>query len=108
MEESFICPICKISFGHKARLRKHIKKHEKSLKKKLAKANSAKESEREKVLLQERIERTGSAFKNDSERNKYFEKRRVETPIFDTDTAIRKPSLIVNGGGFGLGKSRKH
>jgi hypothetical protein len=25
MEELFTCPICKLSFGHKARLRKHIK-----------------------------------------------------------------------------------
>lgn len=76
MEELFTCPICKLSFGHKARLRKHIKKHTKSLEKNLAKANSTKKAEHEKMLIQERIARTGSAFKNESERNKYFERRR--------------------------------
>ncbi|WP_251316044.1 C2H2-type zinc finger protein, partial [Escherichia coli] len=70
MEELFTCPICKLSFGHKARLRKHIKKHTKSLEKNLAKANSTKKAEHEKMLIQERIARTGSAFKNESERNK--------------------------------------
>ncbi|WP_329798580.1 C2H2-type zinc finger protein [Klebsiella quasipneumoniae] len=59
MEELFTCPICKLSFGHKARLRKHIKKHTKSLEKNLAKANSTKKAEHEKMLIQERIARTG-------------------------------------------------
>ncbi|WP_228300080.1 C2H2-type zinc finger protein, partial [Klebsiella pneumoniae] len=108
MEELFTCPICKLSFGHKARLRKHIKKHTKSLEKNLAKANSTKKAEHEKMLIQERIARTGSAFKNESERNKYFERRRAENPIFDIDTPIRKASFIVNAGAFGLGKSRKN
>ncbi|MGE1945813.1 hypothetical protein [Klebsiella pneumoniae] len=61
-----------------------------------------------RCLLQERIARTGSAFKNESERNKYFERRRAENPIFDIDTPIRKASFIVNAGAFGLGKSRKN
>ncbi|HBZ0704258.1 TPA: C2H2-type zinc finger protein, partial [Klebsiella pneumoniae] len=52
MEELFTCPICKLSFGHKARLRKHIKKHTKSLEKNLAKANSTKKAEHEKMLIQ--------------------------------------------------------
>ncbi|HIH4521249.1 TPA: C2H2-type zinc finger protein, partial [Klebsiella pneumoniae] len=108
MEELFTCPICKLSFGHKARLRKHIKKHTKSLEKNLAKANSTKKAEHEKMLIQERIARTGSAFKNESERNKYFERRRAENPIFDIDTPIRKASFIVNAGAFGLGKPRKN
>ncbi|AOF02460.1 C2H2-type zinc finger protein [Klebsiella pneumoniae] len=90
------------------RLRKHIKKHTKSLEKNLAKANSTKKAEHEKMLIQERIARTGSAFKNESERNKYFERRRAENPIFDIDTPIRKASFIVNAGAFGLGKSRKN
>jgi hypothetical protein len=75
MEELFTCPICKLSFGHKARLRKHIKKHTKSLEKNLAKANSTKKAEHEKMLFR-RDCGTGSAFKNESERNKYFERRR--------------------------------
>ncbi len=54
------------------------------------------------MLIQERIARTGSAFKNESERNKYFERRRAENPIFDIDTPIRKASFIVNAGAFGL------
>ncbi|MCF1586528.1 C2H2-type zinc finger protein [Klebsiella pneumoniae] len=85
-----------------------IKKHTKSLEKNLAKANSTKKAEHEKMLIQERIARTGSAFKNESERNKYFERRRAENPIFDIDTPIRKASFIVNAGAFGLGKSRKN
>lgn len=59
------------------------------------------------MLIQERIARTGSAFKNESERNKYFERRRAENPIFDIDTPIRKASFIVNAGAFGLGKPRE-
>jgi hypothetical protein len=65
-------------------------------------------AEHEKMLIQERIARTGSAFKNESERNKYFERRRAENPIFDIDTPIRKASFIVNAGAFGLGKPRKN
>nr|WP_280991021.1 C2H2-type zinc finger protein [Klebsiella pneumoniae]WEQ77186.1 hypothetical protein FBMMDGCC_00105 [Klebsiella pneumoniae subsp. pneumoniae] len=107
MEELFTCPICKLSFGHKARLKAYKKAHE-ILEKNLAKASSTKKAEHEKMLIQERIARTGSAFKNESERNKYFERRRAENPIFDIDTPIRKASFIVNAGAFGLGKSRKN
>ncbi|WP_227667221.1 C2H2-type zinc finger protein [Klebsiella quasipneumoniae] len=84
MEELFTCPICKLSFGHKARLRKHIKKHTKSLEKNLAKANSTKKAEHEKMLIQERIARTGSAFKNESERNKYFEREGANKQVISS------------------------
>ncbi|MFO5500450.1 C2H2-type zinc finger protein, partial [Klebsiella pneumoniae] len=90
MQELFTCPICKLSFGHKARLRKHIKKHTKSLEKNLAKANSTKKAEHEKMLIQERIARTGSAFKNESERNKNLERRRAEKHINSNGKPFRK------------------
>jgi hypothetical protein len=93
MEELFTCPICKLSFGHKARLRKHIKKHTKSLEKNLAKANSTKKAEHEKMLIQERIARTGSAFKNESERNKYFERSVLKTPYLISIRRSERPRL---------------
>jgi hypothetical protein len=61
MEELFTCPICKLSFGHKARLRAY--KSIRNPLKRIAKANSTKKAEHEKMLIQERIARTGSALK---------------------------------------------
>ncbi|WP_228286610.1 C2H2-type zinc finger protein [Klebsiella pneumoniae] len=107
MEELFTCPICKLSFGHKARLRKHIKKHTKSLEKNLAKANSTKKAEHERCLFRRGLQGQVALLKM-NRRNKYFERRRAENPIFDIDTPIRKASFIVNAGAFGLGKSRKN
>lgn len=108
MEKLFVCPICKHAVETKKLLRKHIKKHSMAIERRLAREREAQAMTAKKIQMEKRLSTYGSVFKNEAERNKYFDEQRRIKPLFDITTPSSGFNPIVSGGAFGLGKSRKH
>ncbi|WP_416260771.1 C2H2-type zinc finger protein [Gibbsiella quercinecans] len=108
MDKVFVCHLCQCQFAHEKKLKSHIRKHQKAIKKALSKKLFIMKEEKTHSRRLARLDKHGSIFENESERNKYFENRRCETALYDTDLTKNRYRFILQGGAFGLGKSRKH